>query len=67
MIDQPGPYKVIKVNDGQRIYFQVRREDVIYPPLPGKAVTTCMDYGILTAEAAVKLRDELTSQLRGQS
>lgn len=55
-------YKVIKVSDGNRVYFQVRKEDAIYPPLPGKAVTTCMADGIVTAQEAIKLRDKLTAQ-----
>lgn len=58
-------YKVVKVNDGQRIYYQVRKEGVMYPAWTKQAVTVCMADGIATAQEAVKLRDKLSSRLKG--
>lgn len=56
-------YKVIKINDGQRIYFQVRKEDTIYPSLTKNSVTVCMAYD-LTAQEAIEVRDRLTEQYK---
>lgn len=58
-------YRVVKVNDRQRIYYQVRKEGVVYPGLPKHAVTVCIADGIATAQEAVKLRDKLSSRLKG--
>lgn len=55
-------YRVVKVNTEERLYFQVKKEGVVYPPLPGYAVTILMADGIPTAQEAVKLRDKLSAQ-----